>query len=996
MGAVNLKIERPSSRELSILPDPPGSGYYTKGYLVQDPTQPGTYVPTGLVENGSGLYNVPPVAYTGYNTDNLKDYSVVEDATTINASTYSGGFGQLTVPINQESPDIIRVINDTATLSDPVMGKITGTVRNLQNSDGDVTVVADSILGLFNADKVVAPFTGTLYDAFSYYCQVAEIPIELVVVDLYDENDNLIDDVANRPVTFPGWVGNMWDHLKEILVSQQLEMSQVFDQVYVRPLRQIVANTDRNRSFGWAIDNQTASRQIQMNYYPTQRLVDGEFYPTPGEDATVYQVDAGEIMSFTLQLPHSLEYVNQPDCVDFVENRPYPNTNGVYSVAGNDGLPVTAAQWKAQGGNLTVRLTDDPSVVEVTITGASDAEMAPYRIAMTSGEFYNSLHLTGTGLFQEEKSVLIHTGATSAVTGDDIGVVVQNRNIQTLGQALTLGAKVAGSYALAYTISGEAFNLNRADASRDAIVAVVKDLDAYNSLNIPGADERLSDFNTLWTSFPQFDQFWLDYVDGIYENQAFGNAAGARVLTPDSNFRIDNATLTPAGISYSGSLDTIISDYDEAWIPEGAGSVNGINYHPTPRGTSTTLWGYQLGTGETAATALVTEATVKRTNLVKDPRGTAFWSGSAVTYQTTGGPSGVPTWVKKTLTATGTGAFQTISQSNGLTNFCVVQPGVTYHASADIIHSHTPGNRVSPYLTWYDAAGAQLGQSVPSLTPEANGQWYTITASFTAPAGAAYARLGVSVGTDAGWPVGAYIGASKFMMLDSAGAQVSTVYFDGFSPDSAWTGAANNSTSTQAGADGPLLPDGTRMGTYVRRTVTALKTGGSSGPWCRTPNGSVTTSPGVTVVPTMYARFSVSVPVTVQSTVRNGSTGVGAALVTLTVPAGQWVRLGQAVTATGSGDNTQVWATLTSTTILPVGTTVDTTGGMTTYGSALVPYFDGSSLPYDGYTYRWAGAANNSASERLIAFPPLDTIDENWGAGTTVNDFSLASLRRNI
>lgn len=571
MGAVNLAIERIVNTVQEILPDPPASGYYTTGSLEETTPGSGLYVPVGLTESAEGLYDIPAVGYTGLLTDNLKAYSVQEDATTINAGTYSGGFGQLTVEMNDESRDLIRAINDRATLSDPVMGKVTGTVRNMSSDDGDITVTADSTLGLFNADKVVAPFTGRFEDALRYYCSVSNIPIQLVVQPLYDEVGNIVDDIPNREVTFPGWVGNVWDHLKEILVSQKVEMSQVFDQVIVRPLRTIVANTERNSSFGWTIDNQTTSRQVQINYYPTERQVSGEFYPVEGEDATIYQVDAGETLTFTLQLPHSLEYVNQPECVEFVQNRSYAGTNGVYSVAGNDGLPIKPAQWLAQGGLLTVRLTDDPSVVEVTVTGASGTDAAPYRIAMTSGEFYNSMHLTGTGLFQDVETVTIYTGASTAVTGDDVGVVVENRNIQTLGQALSLGARVAGSYALAYTIRGQAFNLNRKNASRDEIVATLRNLDAYNALNIPGMSEDLGDFNDLWTSFPQIDAFWVDYLANAYENQAFGNAAGARVLRDDNNFRIDQATLTPEGIAYSGSVDTLVSDFDERWaeMPDG-------------------------------------------------------------------------------------------------------------------------------------------------------------------------------------------------------------------------------------------------------------------------------------------------------------------------------------------------------------------------------------------------------------------------------------------
>lgn len=416
------------------------------------------------------------------------------------------------------------------------------------------------------------------------------------------------------------------------------------------------------------------------------------------------------------------------------------------------------------------------------------------------------------------------------------------------------------------------------------------------------------------------------------------------------------------------------------------------NLHPDPRATAVAgLWGYQPGTSELAPTTLMTAASPKRTNLVKDPRATASWSGTAVTYETSGGPTGVPTWAKHTLTAAGTGTFRTVVQSNGLANFVAVQPGFTYRAQADVIHSHTPGTRASLYVTWYDSAGTSLGQPIAAQTPGPNGRWYTTLASFTAPAGAAYARLGVSVGSDAGWPAGAYIGATKFMMLDDTSVLVGTDYLDGTTPGGSWSGAANNSVSTQAVDDGPIAPDGSRISTYIRRTVTAAKTGGSSGPFCRTPASTLAIVPGDTVTPTMYVRFSVEVTLTVQSSVRSGSGLVTSTITTRTVPAYTWARVGQPVTATAAGDNTQVWATLPAGAVLPVGTVIDQTGGQVERGEP-TPYFDGNTLPAGSVIRYWTGAPNASSSvEELMAGPVSRVLIERSSPGVATEPVRTAN-----
>lgn len=420
------------------------------------------------------------------------------------------------------------------------------------------------------------------------------------------------------------------------------------------------------------------------------------------------------------------------------------------------------------------------------------------------------------------------------------------------------------------------------------------------------------------------------------------------------------------------------------------------NYNPDPRATAVgALWGYQLGTGETAATTLVTASTPTRTNLVRDPRCTASWSGTSggtntITYETSGGPDGF-TWVKNTFTAAGTGSFRTINQTSGVGNFAAVLPGFTYTVSASIIHSHTPTSRVALYVTWYDASAVQVGQDIPTQVPGTNGQWYTITSTLIAPAGAAYGRVGISIGPDTGWPIGAYIGLSKVMMQDGASLMGGTTYFDGSVPGTtgvvnAWSGTVNNSPSTQTFNDGPVLPDGSRIPTYVRRTVTTAKTAGSSGPWSRVPTGTYALSAGDRVSPTMHVRFSVGVTVSVSAQARNGAAAVTTSTMTnVVIPANTWLRVGQPINPTGAFDNTQVWAVLAAGTILPVGTTVDTTGGQSERG-AVTPYLDGSLTDTRLYDYAWLGAANASASIRREQTNPL----RNLNAPTQSATYTLA------
>lgn len=514
MGRVSLDLYRTFYTDGGFVETPIGSGYYTLGNAVETPPGSGLYGAEVVIESDIfGLYEIPDSGRRKL-LSNIENYSISEDATTIDPSNYRGGAGQITIQTQDNVTSDIREFYTAAlTLEDTTLGQVQGTIRGMSNSSGSLTFTADSIVGLLNVDKLVEPQTGTLSQAFSYYLGLVDLAGSL----------NIDSSLALRQVYYRGWDGNMWDNIKRILTAERIELTLVDGRIVVRPLRTQMVRTDFFTQNGWELNSQQVAEKVRVHYYSNALVNQGEVYPVPDDEImpqdraeasppnepTVYNVDAGERLIFTVDMKASLTQVNQPEVVDYVENRSYAGTNGVYSVSGNDGKPITAAQWTAQGGSLSVRLLN-PNQIEVTIQAPESADYAPYRIAMTAGpsDYYNSLHITGRGVFYTDRYVDLVTGATPNTTAEDIGAEIDNPFISTLAQAYSVGQFAAATFATTQTISGSGRRL-------------------------------------------------------ISEGSTFGNVAGGRILVDNAYYRVDSATHGPDQTSLNGSLDTLIADMNE-------------------------------------------------------------------------------------------------------------------------------------------------------------------------------------------------------------------------------------------------------------------------------------------------------------------------------------------------------------------------------------------------------------------------------------------------
>lgn len=390
------------------------------------------------------------------------------------------------------------------------------------------------------------------------------------------------------------------------------------------------------------------------------------------------------------------------------------------------------------------------------------------------------------------------------------------------------------------------------------------------------------------------------------------------------------------------------------------------NFVIDPRGTAAGLtWGYQLGTGETADTTSMTEASVKRRNLVLNPRAVGrAWgkAGSTGTEDapTGGGPLGLG-YSRYTPATTTTSSPISLAPSNTGTASVPVVEGRTYTFSVYArALGQLPTMNMDISVNWYTAAGSNVSND-STYRYNNPGEWFRYAKTLVAPATAAFAlvtmRFSVASGTV---QVGGELGVAHFMVEErpTLGSYIDGSLANADGNTYAWAGTVNNSISTLAYNDGPEVAAGIRVPTYMRRTVTALKTTGSSGPWNRVVTGGLSGVAGDVFTATMYVRFSVDVTVNVSVQTRASSTINGSTTIpNVVIPAWTWVRVGGSVAATAAVDNTQVWAVLPAATILPIGATVDTTAGLSEKVAQTLPYFDGA-MPNSA----WTGAANASTS----------------------------------
>ena len=504
-----------------------------------------------LQVTGNGLFQGSSTALTAYN--------VTEDATPVEASDNTGGTGIITFSVmeNTAANGTIMLLNDSVQLTDGSNGVTSGIVYSVADGDGIATISANARTNAFVANVKIAPYTGTLGGALTYYMSMVGITSAFII-------DTTI---TGRAVSYQGFMGSVWDFLKQVLVAQQCEVSLVSNNIVFRPIRTRTLQMAKNSKVTRLTVNSGLAQTVQTYYYNNTWNVNGVCYPANGLASAVsaYQVDAGAVLMENISVNASLQSVSQPTCISSTSVPSiYAGTSSIYTVAGQDGTPILPSAWTGNGGSITVSVGQDQTSIDLKIVAATGLGNAPYTIGVSNGgtNYYAGLFIVGTGTFFTPTLLTVPTGSPLAKTATVIGTTVNNRFVNTLADASSVALRTAQQWAAPQqTISVTATVVNRPGDKGDVSYPTFAQVDTSLS------PKTFAQVDTLYTgmTFAQVNAIQQLLVVNNFENQAFGNIAGARVLYQQAYYRVSTAQITQDGISYTAAMDTIFSDVDSVW-----------------------------------------------------------------------------------------------------------------------------------------------------------------------------------------------------------------------------------------------------------------------------------------------------------------------------------------------------------------------------------------------------------------------------------------------
>lgn len=505
----------------------------------------------------------------------VSGYTVEEESTPVDVSDTSGATGRIGVPFFSTASILAkRMKRKTIDLTDRGRGKTRGIVRTPSGTRNIITLTADMQPILLSVERVAEPFVGTLGDYFEYLLGLVGITSGFVITD---------PGLEFQMVVFPGWKGNVWVEMKKLMPVVGAEVTYASNNIVLRPLRERRTVDIHDSDYSWSDDESNLALSVEGYVYNSRYNISQLAYPAGGWDESVpiYQVGANETLDpITIPLDASMMSVDQPVAQNSVLKGDV--SASVYSVVGNDNLPIPAAQWIAAGGYINVEISEDTRSLIVTIHGADISQYAPFRIAASagSGEYYSTLRIVGEGVFFDKKLYSFPTGVDPDIASTEVGVTVDNHYITTLTQLFDLmlwplARYGGGKQSIGVVSSGVN---NRSD---NGVYTYPTIADFNTQVGVEGWVD-IADFNTAvlgghygGNTIADFNAYQYALVEDEFVNQAFGNVAGARTFRDGVWWRIRKVTQGIQQIQYSAETDTIVADFNTAW--DGAYTIADFN-----------------------------------------------------------------------------------------------------------------------------------------------------------------------------------------------------------------------------------------------------------------------------------------------------------------------------------------------------------------------------------------------------------------------------------
>jgi hypothetical protein len=373
------------------------------------------------------------------------NWSVTEDATAhdISASQASTGAVSYTA---QTLPDSPFGINDTATLVNADSGTVIGIVDTAGVDDLRASLVNGTMLTKLNADVPDSsiPMGGT-YTLSQHFVRAIQTLLPAANISYTASTDPI--------TTTPLWRGNVWDHLNQMAVAYKRTINVVGDVIEIRDLSTTVLNLN-NLDVGSKpkvqISTLVTGRSVDVVYYNSQQVINGELYNAYDESNQMFQADFGESVTVNVVTKNYPVSLVQPTPTTVPRPFVMPAA-GQYYVTAADNLPVPAALWTNYGGSVHVAPGKDTNTIDITVIGPTwriPGYEGPFRLAVSSsGSDYSTLRINGTGTKTKPATLTILNGGDPMLVTQETATSVDNIFISTLAQAYDRGVWAADSAA---------------------------------------------------------------------------------------------------------------------------------------------------------------------------------------------------------------------------------------------------------------------------------------------------------------------------------------------------------------------------------------------------------------------------------------------------------------------------------------------------------------------------------------------------------------------
>lgn len=506
------------------------------------------------------------------------DFSVQEASTPLAAGDASGQVGTITLQVVKPDPEIpggdtkVKVIGPQALIgksvrvSDTRKGFTLGKVVSVQEArgGGSISVTCHSRLGELNVFNIQAPPAfGTLSSVFQTYMNLAGVT-----------TDFLVDpSIALRQVIFPGWNGDLWFHMKQMAASIDCDISLVSGIILLRPIRTRIAERGRGVDRTYTLNPTTLAQFVEVYQYNNRVITNQLVYPPSGwtPEVQTINLNAGETIAEIIQLSASVSSIQQPTMQTFVSQA--HNSSSVYTIVGDDGLPIQPAQWTSFGGSLRVEINPDTTSLTVHITAPAGlpnkdgGEIGTFGVSLSADSStgrYSTLRIIGSGVAFNKELIRVPTGVGPSETSTEVGVTIDNPFLSTRNDVYNAASRAVRAYnGTASSISGSVTAINRRGDTGEINLRTYADLQAM----FPGGTYATMQANWPGQTYLQMQTSFNAGLDEEVENQVFGNISGARAWDSRSAkyYRIRTSTATPALISFDAEDDVTYSDFQTAF-----------------------------------------------------------------------------------------------------------------------------------------------------------------------------------------------------------------------------------------------------------------------------------------------------------------------------------------------------------------------------------------------------------------------------------------------